>query len=307
MNTYSVFGYYLLSSLQLPLLKTSGEAPDIVVQELDRERYRRELRAAQQRGISEDLLSGHFRRRLYYLTEGGHSITFCRAPGFADDLAAQCMIGIPLAVALRQRGILTLHACAVAKEGRAVAFLGHSGAGKSTLAEVFSQHGYEVLTDDLLAIRFEDGQPIVLPGPPQIRLREGSGTALLPDYEALPRSWEEGDQRLRLFLERERVPVPLARLYFIDGEDAPETSIEPVDPQEAVLAMMRQTWAFNVFTEAGYAGAHIQHLAALVRRGHVARLRRVRSLEVVSEYVEVVEADLAARSGHEPVGRAQVA
>lgn len=54
---------------------------------------------------------------------------------------------------LRQlEGRLAMHGSAVAKDGKAIIFLGRSGAGKSTLAAAMCLRGAELLADDAVAI-----------------------------------------------------------------------------------------------------------------------------------------------------------
>ena len=69
-----------------------------------------------------------------------------------------------MGIILMQRKILPLHGSAVAIDGKAYAFIGESGAGKSTLAAAFMNKGYELMTDDIVAISFKHNEiPIVTP------------------------------------------------------------------------------------------------------------------------------------------------
>lgn len=294
MHSYSAYGLTLRSEIALDdLLPPSDGDADVVLVELSREEWLEEQQRHADEATTSDHVLGHYYRRLLYLVEGGRSIKVYRNGPLADDVVRRCVISLPLALVLRQRGHLALHAGAVARGDVAIAFTGPSGVGKSTMSELFFQRGYEVLTDDLLAIRFGGGQPEVVPGSLQIRLRAGSGSVLLPEYDSLPLTYSGSDQRFRTITSRQ-APAPLHRLYLLDWEDARETSIEPVASLDAVRELMPHTWAHNLFTEPHYAAQHLQHLAGLIRRGCVARLRRVRSLDALSSYVEVIEEDLAA-------------
>ena len=53
---------------------------------------------------------------------------------------------------LMQRKILPLHGSAIAIDGKAYAIVGDSGAGKSTLASAFLNKGYQLLSDDVIAV-----------------------------------------------------------------------------------------------------------------------------------------------------------
>lgn len=58
---------------------------------------------------------------------------------------------------LAARGGLLVHACAAVIDGRAFVFAGHSGDGKTTLARLLQNEGFELLSDERVAIRREGG------------------------------------------------------------------------------------------------------------------------------------------------------
>ena len=66
--------------------------------------------------------------------------------------------------------LLVLHASAVEIDGEAVAFVGPAGAGKSTMAAKLCKQGNALISDDVLVVSFESGQPFVVPSFPSIRL-----------------------------------------------------------------------------------------------------------------------------------------
>lgn len=82
--------------------------------------------------------------------------------------------GLPLAALLHQRGILHFHAASFVFEGAGVFLLGQSGAGKSSLTAAFHQAGSTALSDDLSAVVFDEGRPMIWPVDRKIRLRENT-------------------------------------------------------------------------------------------------------------------------------------
>jgi serine kinase of HPr protein (carbohydrate metabolism regulator) len=56
----------------------------------------------------------------------------------------------------------TIHATAVASQGRAVMIIGPSGAGKSDLALRLLDRGFVLVSDDQTIVRCEDGQLVAL-------------------------------------------------------------------------------------------------------------------------------------------------
>jgi len=97
------------------------------------------------------------------------------APGKADILPLLLASSVPTWW-LNLRGDPVLHASAVARDGRALAFIGASGMGKSTMATLLCAHGATLITDD--ALRLEpsaDGYRCHF-GPGELRLRPGAAS-----------------------------------------------------------------------------------------------------------------------------------
>lgn len=91
-----------------------------------------------------------------------------------EEFLSSFITGSALGIILHQRGFLLLHGNAIAiSDSEAVIFVGPSGAGKSTTANAFLQAGYEILTDDVSAIEFDNnGNAWVVPSYPSIKLWE---------------------------------------------------------------------------------------------------------------------------------------
>ena len=290
MFSYQLFGLCVRSTVCLPGLTEQEGEPDVEIHEVTQEAWtKKHLQVVSELGGP--WIAAQFYNSLFYLAEGGKRIWFWRKPEMPEDMVEQCLIGQPMAVVLRQRGHLVLHACSVARDGIALGFIGAGGSGKSTLAETYRQRGYEVLGDDVMAIRFSADGPIALPAAPFIRIREGTGLAMVSEYETLSPTWSASDQRMRT-LDGERSEARVARLYLIDDVDHPATDVLPVPEQEAVLGLFRQTWAFNAFTAPTYAAAHLNQLADLVRGGFVRRLNRRRGFDVIDQILEAVDEDI---------------
>lgn len=182
---------------------------------------------------------------------------------------------------LESRGVTVLHAGAVARGGRAVAFVGPSGIGKSTLCAELVADGWSFVADDGLAVD-EDaaGAWRCLPGPPWLRLWPS----------ALEGRWgraAEGLPRVHGTLEKRRLPVTggpaggegecpdLAAVYVLDrrppGEGA--VAVEPLPPREALLGLVEHSLAAAPLAALGLAAARLDRLARAAARVPVRRLR----------------------------------
>src|SRR5205085_9472402 len=121
------------------------------------------------------------------------------------------------------RGVLPLHACCVEVGQAGYAFCGASGAGKSTLAGLFADNGYRVLSDDVCAIRFAEGEPIAWPAPPQIKLWGEALTALGRDRAGHSSVRGRTDKyHVPLVQRAASAPVTLRRLYLLSKAATPD-------------------------------------------------------------------------------------
>jgi hypothetical protein len=159
---------------------------------------------------------------------------------------------IPLA--LSHGGRLVLHASAVATAGGAVAFLGRTGEGKSTLSAAFAQDGWQILTDDALAIEETGGRLTGLPSYPGLRLWPEPAVALFGDGPALEPVADYTDKR-RLGPDHSGVTFcrersSIRRLYFLSpresAEDGKVVRITPLGPPDALIALVAHSYHLDV-------------------------------------------------------------
>lgn len=217
--------------------------------------------------LSEDVLDREFFRRL-----------------FENEL---------LGLLLYQRDHLVLHASAVSVDGRGVIFLGPRGAGKSTTAAAFEVNGYPMLEDDVVAVRFDDGTPMVVPGVPQLRLRPDAAEALGVTESSTPSEESWYDKR---FLEvGERVgPVPLNRCYVLGDGD--EVTIEPMEGTEKMLELISQTHARGLLSDTDHSPTHFEQCARVLDTVGFRSLLRPRDHSLLPSIVERVVDDVTSET-----------
>jgi hypothetical protein len=208
------------------------------------------------------------------------------------------LVGPVLGLLLRQRGVICLHASAVAIQDGGVAFVGPAGAGKSTTAAALSRLGYAVLSDDIVAVEEQDGAFYVVAGHPQVSLWPESVKMLYGSAEALPRfspGWEKrrlglGDQGTRF----ESRALPLQAIYLL-GNRRPDAapSVEAMRPQAALLDLVANTYANKVLDREMRA----REFDVLGRLATTVPIRRVfphSDPNRVPDLCRVIEADLIA-------------
>ena len=88
-------------------------------------------------------------------------------------------------------------------------------------------------------------------------------------------------------------PVPLARLYCLSPDDAPQVAIRPLGETAALLELLRHSRATNLMSSEAERQRHFRESVELVRQVPIAQLDRVRSLGTLPQLLSAIEADLA--------------
>lgn len=89
---------------------------------------------------------------LRLLVEGGEQVSWSADAGLAESDVRRFVSGIALPAIALHRGLLPLHASAVARDGDVHAFSGAAAEGKSTLAAALSDRGHAFFADDILIL-----------------------------------------------------------------------------------------------------------------------------------------------------------
>jgi hypothetical protein len=239
--TYTCFGLIIGSEFECPDLLPGEGTPEV---NLRLGRVPEHLEDSSGEGILYETALRQFLLRVRnvsgYLVRDGAEILVDPAPGVDPATVRLFLMGTAFGALLHQRGLLPLHASAIAIEQGAMVLAGRSGSGKSTLAAVFQQRGYKVLADDLCAVCVTE-TPFVQPGSPGLMLwadalgrlnvetvglrqaRPGIQKYCLPPVDAFA---HEGKQANTVF--------------FVDRGD--KTEIKPVEGRAKVLALAAHTY-----------------------------------------------------------------
>lgn len=220
------------------------------------------------------------------------------APGIDDQLIAFPLLGPVMALLLHQRGLLVLHASAIAVDGRSAIFMGDKGAGKSTTAGAMISAGHGLLTDDVVALDLsKPDEPMIVPGFPQLKLAADAAAAI-PIREAQVRlqvhpAIDKAQHRLHSGFSRDTVAA--TRIYILQRGD--KAAISPLPGPGALSAIIK----FSYVTRFGhaalvgdFAATHLRQCAGLANRIGVCRLEVPTGLDRIGEAVALIERDLAA-------------
>lgn len=213
--------------------------------------------------------------------------------------ACTYLLGPVMGFVLRLRGTICLHASAVAMSGRAIALVGQPGAGKSTMAAAFACSGYQVISDDVVALGDKGGpQFFVQPGYPRVNLWPDSVRGLFGSEDALPRITPTWDKRY-LTLGRNghgfaSSPLPLEAVYILDSRDETLTApiIEEVSGKEAFMALVANTYV-NYLLDQDMRRTEFDVLGRLVSSIPVRRVRPPAEPSALFNLCEAIAADAA--------------
>ena len=165
---------------------------------------------------------------------------------------ATYLLGPILGFVLRLRGVVCLHASAVAVEDKSVVILGPAGAGKSTTAAAFAKAGFAVLSDDIVPILERDNHFLVQPAYPRLRLWPTSVKALYGEGDALPCLTPNWDKRYLDLTQPEykfqELPLPLGAIYILgDRTISPSAPfLETVPSNTGLIGLISNTYANNL-------------------------------------------------------------
>ena len=167
------------------------------------------------------------------------------APLTLEDTATY-LLGPVLGFVMLLRGIVCLHASAIAIGNEAIALLGPAGAGKSTTAAAFAERGYSVLAEDVVTLDDRNDGFLVRPGYPCIRLWPTAVRALYGSETHLPKLTPNWDKCYLDLSERFRgEPLPLAAIYHLAERhhDVRAPYVETLDRSQGLMALVANTYA----------------------------------------------------------------
>jgi len=203
------------------------------------------------------------------------------------------LLGPVMALLLHQRGFLVLHGSSIKVNDGAVTFIGYRGLGKSTTAINLYKKGYPLVTDDILAIKFDnDDLPVVYPGYPHARLSEDSYFHIKDDTNILtPIRTIVG----KVFCDASRGflqdPIKLEGIYVLEKSD--QTKISIFRSQENLIDLIRHSIANRIFVDNTDQAKNLTQCAKLINNTQIRRLEFSHSFKNLPDLVSLVEEDLS--------------
>jgi hypothetical protein len=206
------------------------------------------------------------------------------------------LLGPVLGFLLRIRGVVCLHASAVAVRNRAVVFVGAAGAGKSTTAAAFAREGCAVLSDDVVALGGKEDGFVVQPSYPHVLLWPDSVHALFGSPDALPnvsQDWEK--RRLALGNAENRYQdraLPLGGIYVLGRRTVDTTAaVEHLNRSSAMMSLIANSYSTGLL-EPEKRAQEFEIFGRLLETVPVRSLKAGKGTSGLAELCHIVEKDL---------------
>jgi hypothetical protein len=201
----------------------------------------------------------------------------------ADDadmaLLRLFLFGSVMGFICHQRGLLPLHASAVAVGDQAIAFCGPPGMGKSTLAAFCVDAGARLVADDVLVVTVDSENRVMAnPGMPKLKLWRDALDTLGQPTEGLPRDWARAEKfHVPAGQHIVTEPVRLSQLFVLDADHDAATGVATkLSGAIAVSELIQNTYRPEYLDLARRRAAHFAECARLSELTKVARFKRRR-------------------------------
>lgn len=292
-QTYSYFAFGLRfdSEYEIPeFTKWNGEQAHVTIQKRDLSSLWEEHSTSNARVIvKENLVLFHIENLATFCIENGDQILVSPEHGAQEDRIRLYLLGSCMGALLMQRNILCLHGSAIEINGKAYAITGHSGAGKSTLATAFLQKNYKLLTDDVIAITYDDqNQPMVVPGYPQQKLWKESLQNFGMEHKGYKPLVDRDNKFAVPIPGFHHQPVPLAGLIELSISEDQSLMLKEITGLERVHIVMGQAFRRSFIENSGRTEWQFKESVKLVNQVSVISLHRPSDHFTAHELVSLI-------------------
>ncbi|CAH1222693.1 hypothetical protein PAECIP111892_05176 [Paenibacillus auburnensis] len=277
---YKAFGLQIFSEFPLPELPLTDEpgligSVAVIRGELE-ERWQAIPKITPSLGMLGSEVMFEAKDTAIFSIQDGIRITVSPAAGADMDCVRLYILGSCMGVLLMQKKILPLHGSALVLDNKAYALVGRSGAGKSTLASYLMDQGHLLVSDDVIPVMVQEGQPLAVPGYPQQKLWQQS-----LDYmgmnSSLYRPLFERETKFAVPVHDrfQAEPLPLAGIFelAVSEEEGPVT-VQPISGMERFHTLFNHTYQKAMVDRIGIREWHFGMLASFVNRLPMYRMTR---------------------------------
>jgi hypothetical protein len=291
---YKAFGLRVSSEISMPELLQLNKQIDIVDIEIiidDLSGVWDEIGKKGKFVVRKNLVIFQISDTATFCIQEGERVIVSPMKGSDADKIRLYILGSCMGALLLQRKVLPLHGSAVAIHGKAYAFVGYSGAGKSTLASALISRGYQLLSDDVIAVSLsQDSQlPIVTPSYPQQKLwQESLDHFGIENENYLPLFDRETKFAIPVSSHYTEQPLPLAGVFEVVKTEEDKIEFYCVQGLERLYMLYHHTFRNFLVPRLGLMEWHFNFCASFVNQINFFQLQRPSSAFTVNELVSMI-------------------
>lgn len=182
----------------------------------------------------------------YYVKDGKKIIIEPNENSLEEDIRVFLLNSVFSAI-LQQRGILVFHASAAVVNGKSIVFAGISDSGKTAIALSLYDRGYDLICDEICAIKIENGEPMVLGGIPQLNVWQDTLTKAEKDISKY-KTIRQGINKFAFnFKDRYcNKSIELSHVIILKNHNKDEVIIKEIKGVEKFDKLMRSAYKFQL-------------------------------------------------------------
>ena len=223
-----------------------------------------------------------------FLIQDGLRIHYQQASEATHGSVSQAVLGPAMGLLLQQRGLVPLHASALAIDGVAIGIAGDSGMGKSTTAQALHSRHHVLVTDDIAALSCDDGQVTVRPGHAALRLWPDSMLRVDVNPAAHERLHAETQKR-RHDLSDGVATEPLRLASIVVLCDGDEERLERLSAPHSAFELLRHYYYPELTGAVSSPSVLLQQCGDIAERLAVYRLHRRKTADAIAGMVALIE------------------
>lgn len=292
---YKAFGLNIVSELPLPELVKLGNDDnkiDITIKSTDLSNQWSEVNVSNRKGfvVKENRVMFEVPNLAIFSIEEGKTINFSPIVDFDKNKIRLYLLGSCLGILLMQRKILPLHGSAIAVDGMVYVFIGESGAGKSTIASSFIKKGFQLLSDDVIAISHLDGiQPWVIPAYPQQKLWQDSLNHFgMKTENYKPLFDRETKFSIPVTDSFYNEPLPLGGIFELVPKNIEQIEVEEIESLRKFQILLFHTYRRSLIEKMNMLDWHFQYSAQCISKVPLYQICRPSLSFTTNELVDTV-------------------
>lgn len=296
---YRAYGYNILSEInipeltEIPLSETNGDQNDIIIEKGNLSEVWNKLAGPEDTYVATvNFLLFNVEDFCIYSIEAGKRIIYSPYEGIDESDIHSYILGTCLAAILLQRKIIPLHGSSININGKAYAFIGHSGVGKSTLAAAFIKKGYNLLSDDVIAVSVtNEGIPYVIPSFPNQKLWEDSLTEFgMKSEHYFPLLKNKKSTKYGVKVEEHFTSeiLPLSGIFELKKTNDEKINLEPINGLLKLRTLFKHTFRNWFIEPMGLAEWHFKQSTNIINRIPLYQFQRPSSSFTTDQLVEAI-------------------